>query len=72
MLRIQAALWLSTGSLEMSVFQMLSAGNIGQSGAPGTRVEIVLAWPALGWAARAPLVRAAVAANARIIPVPTI
>lgn len=30
MLRIQAALCLSTGSLEMSVFQTLFAGNIGQ------------------------------------------
>jgi len=38
MLRIQAALCAFTGSLEMSVFQMLLAGNIGQFGAPGTVV----------------------------------
>src|SRR5579863_1893197 len=38
MLRSQAALWASTGSREMSVFQMLLAGNIGQFGAPGTVV----------------------------------
>ena len=36
--RIQAALCGFTGSLEMSVFQMLLAGNIGQFGAPGTVV----------------------------------
>src|SRR5580700_11437743 len=38
MLRSQAALWASTGNWDMSVFQMLLAGNIGQSGAPGTVV----------------------------------
>src|SRR5271165_2629364 len=38
MLRSQAALCESTGSLEMLVFQMLLAGNIGQFGAPGTVV----------------------------------
>ena len=38
MLRSQAALCGSTGSLEMSVFQTLFAGNIGQFGAPGTAV----------------------------------
>src|SRR5215469_4933049 len=38
MLRIQAALCAFTGILEMSVFQMLLAGNIGQFGAPGTVV----------------------------------
>ncbi len=38
MLRIQAELWESIGSLEMSVFQTLSAGNIGQPLAPGTLV----------------------------------
>src|SRR5215472_17352690 len=37
-LRSQAALCGSTGSLEMSVFQMLSAGNMGQFGASGTDV----------------------------------
>src|SRR5271165_4518820 len=38
MLASQAALCLLTGSLEMLVFQTLSAGNIGQFGAPGTEV----------------------------------
>jgi hypothetical protein len=38
MLRIQAALREFTGSLEISVFQTLSAGNIGQRAAPGTVV----------------------------------
>src|SRR5437868_2375113 len=38
MLRIQAALWAFTGNWEMSVFQTLLAGNIGQFGAPGTVV----------------------------------
>ena len=47
MLRSQAALCGSTGSLEMSVFQMLSAGNIGQSGAPGTTVPSLTR--ATGW-----------------------
>ena len=36
MLASQAALWESTGSPEMSVFHTLSAGNIGQPGAPGS------------------------------------
>ena len=36
MCAIQVALCLLTGSLEMSVFQTLSAGNIWQFGAPGT------------------------------------
>ena len=36
MLAIQVALCLLTGSLEMSVFQTLSAGNIWHFGAPGT------------------------------------
>jgi hypothetical protein len=44
MLFSQAALRGWTGSFEMSVFQTLSAGNIGQPGAPGT---VVPAWPAL-------------------------
>jgi hypothetical protein len=39
MLRSHAALWESTGSLEMFVFQTLFAGNIGQFDAPGTVVE---------------------------------
>ncbi len=47
MLRSQAALWAFTGSWEMSVFQMLLAGNIGQFGAPGTVVP-----PAAGLVAR--------------------
>ncbi|MGZ4435963.1 MAG: hypothetical protein ACXVW7_20430, partial [Trebonia sp.] len=34
----QAALRESTGNFEMSVFHTLSAGNIGQPGAPGTVV----------------------------------
>src|SRR5580693_9324543 len=38
MLDSQAALWASTGRPEMSVFHTLSAGNIGQAGAPGTGV----------------------------------
>jgi uracil-DNA glycosylase len=38
MLFIQAALCESTGSLEILVFHTLSAGNIGQFGAPGTVV----------------------------------
>jgi hypothetical protein len=38
MLRIHAALCESTGSLEILVFHTLSAGNIGQFGAPGTVV----------------------------------
>ena len=38
MLASHAALWESTGRLEMSVFQTLSAGYIGQLGAPGTGV----------------------------------
>jgi hypothetical protein len=40
MLRSHAALWESTGSLEMLVFHTLLAGNIGQFGAPGTVVVI--------------------------------
>jgi hypothetical protein len=40
MLRSQAALCESTGSLEILVFQTLSAGNIGQFPAPGTVVVI--------------------------------
>ena len=36
MCAIQVALCLLTGSLEMSVFQTLFAGNIWQLGAPGT------------------------------------
>jgi hypothetical protein len=59
MLRNQAALCRSTGSLEMSVFQMLSAGNIGQSGAPGTTVPWATAWTRL--AAGASTVNAATA-----------
>jgi hypothetical protein len=38
MLAIHAALWGSTGSWEMLVFHTLSAGNIGQLGAPGNGV----------------------------------
>jgi hypothetical protein len=38
MLASQAALCELTGSREMSVFQTLSAGNIGQRAAPGTLV----------------------------------
>ena len=38
MLASQAALCSSTGSLEILVFHTLSAGNIGQFGAPGTAV----------------------------------
>ena len=38
MLRSHAALRASTGSFEMLVFHTLSAGNIGQFGAPGTVV----------------------------------
>src|SRR5579859_1464565 len=39
MLRSQAALCWFTGSFDMSVFQMLSEGNMGQLGAPGTLVS---------------------------------
>jgi hypothetical protein len=46
MLRSQAALWESTGSLEMSVFHTLLAGNTGQFGAPGTVVPVTAAVPA--------------------------
>src|SRR5215469_10771053 len=45
MLRIQAALCRSTGSLDMSVFQILLAGNIGQPGAPGT--VVLTSWAGL-------------------------
>src|ERR1700722_4694669 len=38
MLAIHSALWGSTGSWEMFVFHTLSAGNIGQLGAPGSGV----------------------------------
>src|SRR5580658_868733 len=38
MLAIHVVLWALTGSEEMGVFQTLSAGNIGQPGAPGTVV----------------------------------
>src|ERR1700677_4206332 len=38
MLAIQAALWGFRGRLAMGVFQTLSAGNMGQFGAPGTGV----------------------------------
>ena len=38
MLASHWALWTSTGRAEMSVFQMLSAGNMGQFAAPGTGV----------------------------------
>ena len=41
MLRIHATLCGSAGRLDMSVFQMLFAGNIGQPGAPGTAVLAV-------------------------------
>jgi hypothetical protein len=40
MLCIQAALYGFTGSSEMLVFHTLSAGNIGQLGAPGTVVPV--------------------------------
>ena len=40
MLASHAALCSSTGSLEMLVFHTLLAGNIGQSGAPGTTVDM--------------------------------
>jgi hypothetical protein len=40
MLRSHAALCTATGSFDMSVFQMLLAGNIGQFGAPGTVVPL--------------------------------
>src|SRR5271156_4332925 len=40
MLCIQAALCESTGSSEMLVFHTLSAGNIGQLGAPSTVVPV--------------------------------
>ena len=46
---VQAVLWALTGSVEMLVFQTLSAGNIGQPGAPGTGVLACAA----GGAARA-------------------
>jgi hypothetical protein len=39
--RSQTALCGSTGSLKMPVFQMLSAGNSGQFGAPGTTVPLL-------------------------------
>ena len=38
MLASHCGLWTSTGSDEMSVFQMLSDGNTGQFAAPGTGV----------------------------------
>jgi hypothetical protein len=44
MLASQAALYGSTGSPEMLVFQTLSAGNIGQFGAPGTGVPAAAGW----------------------------
>ena len=40
MLCIQAELRGSTGSFEMLVFHTLSAGNIGQLGAPSTAVPV--------------------------------
>jgi hypothetical protein len=40
MLCIQAALFETTGSSEMLVFHTLSAGNIGQLGAPSTVVPV--------------------------------
>src|SRR5215831_2417767 len=54
MLRSQAALWAFTGNWEMSVFQTLLAGNIGQFGAPGTVVPAPLGLAACagGMAAR--------------------
>src|SRR5580700_2695116 len=55
MLRIQAALWALTGNWEMSVFQTLSAGNIGQFGAPGTTVPPPLGAVARGGMAARPL-----------------
>src|SRR5690348_8435531 len=59
MLRIQAELSAFTGNWEMSVFQTLLAGNIGQFGAPGTVVP-----PPLG------LVACAGGMAARPLPVP--
>src|ERR1022692_867113 len=51
MLCIQAALRGFTGSFEMSVFQTLSAGNIGQPGAPRTVVPPPAAvFAGLDWA----------------------
>src|SRR5580700_3772017 len=55
MLRIQAALWAFTGSREMSVFQMLLAGNIGQFGAPGTVVPPPAGLAGRGWMAARPV-----------------
>jgi hypothetical protein len=40
MLAIHVLLWALTGSEVMGVFQTLSAGNIGQLGAPGTVVPV--------------------------------
>ena len=63
MLASHWALWMSTGSDEMSVFQMLSAGNIGHPAAPGTGV------PALaGPASTAPVVENTVVAARRRTP----
>jgi hypothetical protein len=60
MLRIQAALRELTGSLEMSLFQTLLAGNIGQSAAPGTLVPAGGGGGAEGLAELAGLLGAAV------------
>src|SRR6266516_4788337 len=64
MLFSQAALRGFTGSFEMSVFQTLSAGNIGQPGAPGTVVPAAstaacACVPGLALAGRAARLRAA-------------
>ena len=48
MLASHAALWLSTGSLEILVFHTLLAGNMGQFGAPGTTVVMAGAAATLG------------------------
>jgi hypothetical protein len=40
MLASHAALFVSSGSLEMLVFHTLFAGNMGQFGAPGTTVDV--------------------------------
>jgi hypothetical protein len=55
MLRSHCALRGFTGSLAMSVFQTLSAGNIGQLAAPGTTVAglAVAGLPIAGLAAEA-------------------
>jgi len=64
MLESHAALWESTGRPEMSVFQTLSEGYIGQLGAPGRGVPAAAGLAAATVASPQPTATTAVMASA--------